>query len=77
MTMVMSGATLVGNSVAEVERRLIVETLAHTLGNRTRAAVILGISIRTLRNKLKQYSDEGMTVLPSSLTEADFAANQP
>ena len=71
------GATLVGNSVAEVERRLIVETLAHTLGNRTRAAVILGISIRTLRNKLKQYSDEGMTVLPSGLTVADFAANQP
>ncbi|MEM7044335.1 MAG: sigma-54 dependent transcriptional regulator [Pseudomonadota bacterium] len=50
---------LVGQSVAEVERRLIVDTLAHTLGNRTRAATILGISIRTLRNKLKQYADEG------------------
>lgn len=71
------GMTLVGSSVAEVERRLIVETLAHTLGNRTRAAVILGISIRTLRNKLKQYSDEGMTILPSGPTEADFAANRP
>ena len=70
-------ATLVGSSVAEVERRLIVETLEHTLGNRTRAAVILGISIRTLRNKLKQYNDEGMTILPSGPTEADFAPNRP
>ncbi len=46
-------------SVATVERRLIIDTLDHCLGNRTKAAVILGISIRTLRNKLKQYSDEG------------------
>ena len=70
------GQTLVGSSVAEVEQRLIVDTLAHTLGNRTRAALILGISIRTLRNKLKQYSDEGMTIQPSS-GAADFAATQP
>jgi DNA-binding NtrC family response regulator len=55
-------SVLVGKSVAEVEKRLIVETLAHTLGNRTRAATILGISIRTLRNKLKQYSDEGVPI---------------
>ncbi|MEM8949766.1 MAG: sigma-54 dependent transcriptional regulator [Pseudomonadota bacterium] len=68
--------TLVGRSVAEVERRLIVDTLAHTLGNRTRAALILGISIRTLRNKLKQYSDEGMKIQPSCGAAADFAATQ-
>jgi len=49
---------LVGLTVAEVERRLIVDTLQHCLGNRTHAANILGISIRTLRNKLKQYSEE-------------------
>ena len=35
----------------EVERDLIIETLGHTLGNRTHAATILGISIRALRNK--------------------------
>ena len=54
----------VGQTVAEVERLLILDTLKHTLGNRTHAANILGISIRTLRNKLKQYSEEGTAVTP-------------
>lgn len=53
---------LVGRTVADVERDLIIDTLSHCLGNRTHAANILGISIRTLRNKLKQYSDEGLAV---------------
>ncbi len=56
------GGQLVGKTVAEVERDLILDTLDHCLGNRTHAANILGISIRTLRNKLKQYGDEGVTV---------------
>lgn len=55
-------ANLVGQTVAEVERNLIIDTLDHCLGNRTHAANILGISIRTLRNKLKQYGDEGFNV---------------
>lgn len=54
--------TLVGRTVAEVERDLIIDTLDHCLGNRTHAANILGISIRTLRNKLKLYTDEGVEV---------------
>jgi len=45
-----------------VERQLIIDTLSHCLGNRTHAANILGISIRTLRNKLRQYTDEGLAV---------------
>ncbi|MBE6459147.1 MAG: sigma-54-dependent Fis family transcriptional regulator [Alphaproteobacteria bacterium] len=49
----------VGQTVASMERRLIIDTLKHTMGNRTTAANILGISIRTLRNKLKQYQEEG------------------
>jgi DNA-binding NtrC family response regulator len=53
---------LVGRTVADVERDLILDTLDHVLGNRTHAANILGISIRTLRNKLNQYSDEGTFV---------------
>ena len=50
---------LVGQKVADVERNLIIDTLTHCLGNRTHAANILGISIRTLRNKLKLYGDQG------------------
>ena len=53
---------LVGRTVADVERDLILDTLDHCLGNRTHAARILGISIRTLRNKLNQYSDEGIEI---------------
>lgn len=55
---------LVGRTVADVERDLIIDTLRHTFGNRTHAANILGISIRTLRNKLKLYSDQGLSVPP-------------
>ncbi len=54
--------TMVGRTVADVERELILETLDHCLGNRTHASNILGISIRTLRNKLNQYSDEGADI---------------
>jgi DNA-binding NtrC family response regulator len=63
--------TLVGRTVADVERDLILETLNHCLGNRTHAAGILGISIRTLRNKLQLYKQEGVPVpLPR---EPEFA----
>ena len=49
-------ATLpVGITLAELEKRLILETLSQEKGNRTRAASVLGISLRTLRNKLKVY----------------------
>jgi DNA-binding NtrC family response regulator len=52
----------VGQTVAEMEQQLILDTLEHCLGNRTHAANILGISIRTLRNKLKEYSEAGVSV---------------
>ncbi len=52
---------LIGRTVADVERDLIIGTLSHCLGNRTQAANILGISIRTLRNKLNLYTDEGIS----------------
>lgn len=51
--------SLVGRTVSDVEKDLILDTLNHCLGNRTHAANILGISIRTLRNKLKLYAEEG------------------
>ena len=53
---------LVGRTVADVERDLILDTLGHCLGNRTHAANILGISIRTLRNKLNEYAAHGIDV---------------
>ena len=48
----------IGRSISDVERDLILGTLGHCLGNRTQAAHLLGISIRTLRNKLRLYMDE-------------------
>jgi two-component system response regulator FlrC len=54
--------TFVGQTVAAVEQQLIIDTLSHCFGNRTHAANILGISIRTLRNKLKEYSEAGVAV---------------
>ena len=53
---------LVGRNLADVERELILDTLDHCLGNRTHAARILGISIRTLRNKLNEYVGDGVDV---------------
>jgi DNA-binding NtrC family response regulator len=61
---------LVGRTVAEVERDLILETLKHCLGNRTHAANILGISIRTLRNKLNEYAADGAPIPPPHGGEA-------
>jgi DNA-binding NtrC family response regulator len=55
-------AALVGRRMEDVERDLILETLGHTLGNRTHAATILGISIRALRNKLRDYAAQGVVV---------------
>ncbi|MBY0335911.1 MAG: sigma 54-interacting transcriptional regulator, partial [Acetobacteraceae bacterium] len=53
---------LVGRKVEEVERDLIIGTLAKCLGNRTRAAEVLGISIRALRNKINDYRAMGLAV---------------
>jgi len=52
----------VGMSMREVEKRLIFETLKKTEGNRTQAAQMLSISIRTLRNKLNEYAAEGEVI---------------
>lgn len=57
-----SAAANVGQTVAAVERKLILDTMESTAWNRSTAATILGISIRTLRNKLKQYQEEGFNI---------------
>ncbi|MFP6871553.1 MAG: sigma-54 dependent transcriptional regulator [Nitrospinota bacterium] len=50
--------TMVGMTVQEMERQLIISTLGKVSENRTKAAEMLGISIRTLRNKLKEYQSQ-------------------
>jgi len=64
---------MVGRTVSAVEQDLILETLDHCLGNRTHAANILGISIRTLRNKLKLYNEQGINVPAPGDTRAGAA----
>ena len=53
---------LIGSTVEAVERELVVQTLARCDGNRTRAARVLGFSVRTLRNKIRQYASDGLDV---------------
>jgi two-component system, response regulator FlrC len=64
---------LVGRTVAQVECDLILDTLDHCLGNRTHAAKILGISIRTLRNKLNEYVSAGLDVAEPGSVRASVA----
>ena len=52
----------VGRTIADVEQELILKTLQDVSGNRTKAAEILGITVRTLRNKLNEYRDAGIDV---------------
>ncbi|WP_404367706.1 sigma-54-dependent transcriptional regulator [Sphingomonas sp. MMS24-J45] len=59
-------AIFVGRTVDDVERDLILHTLRHCRGNRTLASTILGISVRTMRNKLKTFIEAGIPVLPAS-----------
>ncbi len=83
---------LVGSPIRVVERDLILETLAHARGNRTMSARLLGISVRTLRNKITEYSAEGFhiprhgnpnkilgaeTIVPANMRPKDKAAAMP
>jgi|EndMetStandDraft_6_1072998.scaffolds.fasta_scaffold101808_3 DNA-binding NtrC family response regulator len=53
---------LIGATVDEVERELVLQTLARCDGNRTRASRVLGLSVRTLRNKIRIYAASGIEV---------------
>ena len=76
---------LVGSTLSVVERDLVLETLAHTHGNRTVSARMLGVSVRTLRNKITEYSAEGLDIprhesrdeiLSGELTKENATAEQ-
>lgn len=58
------GGALIGSLIKGIERDLVLETLAKTDGNRTASARLLGFSIRTLRNKITEYSADGVDVPP-------------
>ncbi|MEO0501584.1 MAG: helix-turn-helix domain-containing protein, partial [Pseudomonadota bacterium] len=72
-TTVAAAPSAVGKTVAAVEQDLIIDTLKHTFGNRTHAANILGISIRTLRNKLNDYTKSGIPVPQPGLAQEKAA----
>ena len=55
---------LIGHTLAHIEREFILQTLRFHRGNRTRAADLLGISIRSLRNKIRDYRNQGEDVPP-------------
>ncbi len=66
---------LVGHTLALVERELILQTLRCNQGNRTRAAGFLGISIRSLRDRIRNYRNEGEDVPePESASEPECRA---
>jgi DNA-binding NtrC family response regulator len=62
---------LVGLPIRDIERDLVLETLANTNGNRTATARLLGVSVRTLRNKITEYSARGIDV-PAPENRADL-----
>ncbi len=53
---------LVGSPLRAIEQDLVLETLANTRGNRTTSARLLGVSVRTLRNKINEYASRGVDV---------------
>ena len=55
-------ANLIGHKLAHIEREFILQTLKHNQGNRTHAASVLGISIRSLRDKIRIYKGRGESV---------------
>src|SRR2546423_6899355 len=64
----------VGTTVGEAERLLIIKTLESTNNNKTRAAEILGISLKTLHNKLKEYGGSGSDGARAEKEEAEGVA---
>lgn len=52
----------VGSTVHDVERELVLQTLSLCNGNRTHAARMLGVSVRTLRNRIRLYTARGIDV---------------
>ena len=63
------------STVADVERELVLHTLASCNGNRTHAARALGVSVRTLRNRIRLYTARGIDVPAHGSAGGDRAAH--
>jgi DNA-binding NtrC family response regulator len=66
----------VGTTVDEAERQLILKTLHSTHNNKTRAAEILGITTKTLQNKLKEYSSAAAASSAASQDDVPVIAGE-
>ena len=64
---------LVGHALAIIERELILQTLLHLHGNRTRAADVLKISVRSLRDRIRTYKYHGDNVPEPGTSRSDDA----
>ena len=62
---------LVGYALSTIERELILQTLRYHQGNRTRTANVLGISVRSLRDRIRKYREMGADVPPPELPSLD------
>ena len=68
---------LVGHALATIERELILQTLTSHQGNRTRAASVLGISVRSLRDRIRIYREGGEDVLEHRSPSSDYPSQPP
>ena len=53
---------LIGSTIEAIERELVLQTLVRCHGNRTHAARVLGLSVRTMRNKVRRYATDGIDI---------------
>jgi DNA-binding NtrC family response regulator len=67
---------LVGHTLALVEREFILQTLRDNQGNRTRSARLLAISIRSLRDKIRSYRDQGESVPEPASSPLQYTAGR-
>ena len=67
---------LVGHALATIEREFILQTLRYHHGNRTRAASVLGVSVRSLRDRIRIYREQGESV-PEPGSSGSDCPSQP
>jgi hypothetical protein len=65
-------------TLADAERKLVIETLIRCRGNRTHAAKMLGVSVRTVRNRIAEYRRIGVCLpIYRDVVWADWSEGEP